>query len=145
LEFSGPSSRQTSNVILVTAIARFSLVAIDCREPRFLAGFYSAITGWDVHPESTDSWVELLGDRGATIAFQLAPDHVPPVWPSAEHPQQAHLDFDVSDLDMGEQQVLAIGARKAEVQPGETFRVFLDPAGHPFCLVLDPEMRPEAG
>jgi hypothetical protein len=32
--------------------------------------------------------------------------------------------------------VLTIGARKAEVQPGETFRVFLDPVGHPFCLVL---------
>jgi hypothetical protein len=32
--------------------------------------------------------------------------------------------------------VLALGAKKAEFQPGTTFRVFLDPAGHPFCLVL---------
>ncbi|MEK6439682.1 VOC family protein [Pseudonocardia sp. T1-2H] len=31
--------------------------------------------------------------------------------------------------------MLTIGARKAEVQPGETFQVFLDPVGHPFCLV----------
>jgi len=31
----------------------------------------------------------------------------------------------------------ALAARKAEVQPGTSFRVFLDPAGHPFCLVLD--------
>jgi hypothetical protein len=30
--------------------------------------------------------------------------------------------------------VLARGATKADVQPGTTFRVFLDPAGHPFCL-----------
>ena len=30
-----------------------------------------------------------------------------------------------------EEQVLAIGARKHEHQPGTTFRVFLDPAGHP--------------
>jgi hypothetical protein len=28
-----------------------------------------------------------------------------------------------------------VGARKATEQPGETFRVFIDPAGHPFCLV----------
>ena len=31
--------------------------------------------------------------------------------------------------------MLDVGARKAETQPGESFRVFLDPAGHPFCLV----------
>jgi hypothetical protein len=63
------------------------------------------------------------------------------VWPSAEHPQQAHLDFDVVDLDVAEQQVLALGARKTDVQPGQYFRVFLDPAGHPFCLVLDEDAR----
>jgi len=52
------------------------------------------------------------------------------------HPQQLHLDLEVADLDAGEAAVVALGARKHEVQPGETFRVFLDPAGHPFCLVL---------
>lgn len=116
-------------------IARFSLVALDCPDPRALAGFYSAITGWPV--DDGDRWVELRSDGGATIAFQHAPDHRPPVWPSAEQPQQAHLDFDVDDLDVGEARVLELGARKAEVQPGgESFRVYLDPAGHPFCLVL---------
>jgi hypothetical protein len=32
--------------------------------------------------------------------------------------------------------VLALGAEKAEFQPHPGFRVYLDPAGHPFCLVL---------
>jgi catechol 2,3-dioxygenase-like lactoylglutathione lyase family enzyme len=115
-------------------IARFSLVALDCPDPRGLAGFYARITGWEV--DDGDDWVELRSDVGATIAFQRAPDHQPPVWPSTDRPQQAHLDFDVADLDAAEEQVLAIGATKAEVQPGESFRVYLDPAGHPFCLVL---------
>ena len=115
------------------AIARLSLFALDCPDPQKLAAFYGAITGWEVASDSGD-WVKLKSDGGATLAFQLAPDHQPPVWPSADHPQQAHLDFDVSDLDKGEAQVLALGARKAEVQPGTDFRVFLDPAGHPFCL-----------
>ncbi len=35
--------------------------------------------------------------------------------------------------------MLAVGARKHPHQPGTTFRVFLDPAGHPFCLCLQPE------
>jgi len=33
-------------------------------------------------------------------------------------------------------QVLDLGATKAEVQPDPGFRVYLDPAGHPFCFVL---------
>jgi hypothetical protein len=32
--------------------------------------------------------------------------------------------------------VLSLGATKADFQPGDTFRVYLDPVGHPFCLVL---------
>ncbi len=119
----------------MTGIARFSLVALDCRDPKRMAEFYGALTGWEVARDDGD-WVQLRSDGGATLAFQLAPDHEPPVWPSAEHPQQLHLDFDVADLDASEAQVLALGARKAEFQPDPGFRVFLDPAGHPFCLVL---------
>jgi len=110
-------------------------VALDCRDPRALATFYSAITGCEIE-NGDDDWVQLRSDGEVALAFQLAPDHVPPAWPSAERPQQAHLDFDVEDLDAAEQRVLAVGARKAELQPHSSFRVFLDPAGHPFCLVL---------
>ena len=119
-----------------TGIATFSSVALDCREPLVLAEFYSALTGAPI-ARADDDWVELAATAGgASIAFQLAPGHVPPQWPGEEHPQQIHLDFDVPDLDVAEEQVLAIGARKHEVQPGTTFRVYLDPAGHPFCLCL---------
>ncbi len=125
----------------MTAIARFSLVALDCPDHRLLARFYSDITGWEIEPptddDSTeDDWVQLRapGD-GPTLAFQRVPDHRPPVWPGNEHPQQAHLDFDVPDLDAAEARLLAIGARRHELQPSENWRVYLDPAGHPFCLV----------
>ncbi|MCW0212204.1 MAG: VOC family protein [Pseudonocardia sp.] len=123
----------------MTAIANLQLVALDCPDPLGLARFYSSITGWPVAPEdpAEADWVELDAGEGAvTIAFQQVTDFSPPVWPGSEHPQQLHLDFTVPDLDEGEREVLAIGARKAVVQPGETFRVYLDPAGHPFCLVL---------
>ena len=117
-------------------IGRLTVFALDCRNPQELAAFYSAITGWKVDRDGGD-WVQLRSDGGATLAFQLAADHEPPVWPSGDHPQQAHLDFDVDDLDIGESKVTAVGARKAAWQPEPAaFRVFLDPAGHPFCLVL---------
>jgi hypothetical protein len=47
-----------------------------------------------------------------------------------------HLDLSVPDLDAGEMAVLRVGAVKHAHQPApDEFRVFLDPAGHPFCLV----------
>lgn len=120
----------------MAGIARFSLVALDCPDPEALARFYSELTGWEADGEG--EWVQLYGaGGGATIAFQrVADDYRPPDWPGQQQPQQIHLDFDVPDLDEGERRVLAIGARKAEHQPGgDEFRVYLDPAGHPFCLV----------
>jgi len=119
----------------MSAIATFSAVALDCREPRKVAEFYSAVLDVPIGRDEPD-WVQLEPIGGVLLAFQHAPDHVPPQWPSAEHPQQMHLDLDVPDLDAAEEAVLALGARKHEHQPGKTFRVFLDPAGHPFCLCL---------
>jgi predicted enzyme related to lactoylglutathione lyase len=118
-------------------IGRFSVVALDCPDPHSLARFYGAITGWSLDDDDPDGdWAQLVSNGGATIAFQQVADYRPPVWPTTEHPQQAHIDFDVADLDTAEEAVLELGAKKAEFQPGTTFRVFLDPAGHPFCLVL---------
>ena len=120
-----------------TRIATFALFALDCPEPLALARFYSAITGWPVEPPSGEHWVQLdTGGAGATLAFQRVEGFRAPHWPGQEHPQQAHPDFDVPDLDEGERAVLTLGARKHEVQPmPESFRVVLDPVGHPFCLV----------
>lgn len=120
---------------MTTPIARYSLVAIDCPEPLTLARFYAGITGWEVEPVRDEDWVQLVSPTGATIAFQLVDGYTAPEWPGQAHPQQMHLDFDVPDLDEGERRVLELGAVKAEYQPGTSFRVFLDPAGHPFCLV----------
>ena len=117
-------------------IARFALVALDCPDPRALAAFYQSITGGEINESTaTDEWVRLQTGAGADIGFQRDPGYEPPEWPHGT-PQQAHLDFDVPDLDEGERLVLLLGAAKAETQPHpDEWRVFLDPAGHPFCLV----------
>jgi catechol 2,3-dioxygenase-like lactoylglutathione lyase family enzyme len=128
-----------SENVLGAGIARFGVVALDCADPSALAHFYSALTGWAAdRPYDSDVWIQLdpPDGHGAALAFQKVAGYRPPQWPGQEVPQQLHIDFEVPDLDAGEQQVLAIGARKHEVQPApQNFRVFLDPAGHPFCLV----------
>ena len=120
----------------MSGIARLVWTAIDCRHPRELAAFYSAVTGWPIDDDADDDWVALVSDQGATITFQRVDGYRAPEWPGQAHPQQEHLDFEVDDLDVGEKAVLAIGARKHEVQPGTDFRVYLDPDDHPFCLIL---------
>ena len=119
----------------------FMLVALDCPDPVALAHFYAELTGWTMEeygdtPIEEIQWIEIHKEGQPAIAFQRAANYVAPTWPEGPVPQQLHLDFDVSDLDEGEAFVLGLGATKAAFQPGETFRVYLDPVGHPFCLVL---------
>jgi hypothetical protein len=45
-----------------------------------------------------------------------------------------HLDIEVDELDTAGAHAVAAGAVLAEYQPQEKVRVYLDPAGHPFCL-----------
>ncbi|MFC4112133.1 VOC family protein [Nonomuraea zeae] len=120
-------------------IAQLRSIVFDCPDPKALAGFYADLLGWPV-TFAEDDWA-VVADSGSSsrLAFQLAPDHVPPVWPDPERPQQIHLDLTVGDLDAAEAEAIKIGAVKHEHQPSEkdSFRVFLDPAGHPFCLCRD--------
>ena len=126
--------------------------AIDCSDPINLANFYSSITGLkvDVLTENTDSnivWVELKDNQGIPkLAFQKVANYKAPTWPEGPIPQQLHLDFAVKDLDETEIELLKIGAVKTEFQPGSPktndysteFRVYLDPEGHPFCIIHRP-------
>lgn len=115
------------------AIARSPSIVIDCSDPTVLAKFYGALLDWRI--DLSSDWAEVRSDDGC-ISFQQVEGYAPPKWPSQEMPQQMHLDVIVDDLDDAEAQVIALGATKHEHQPGTTFRVFLDPEGHPFCLCV---------
>ena len=117
------------------AIARFPAFVLDCPDPEKLATFYGALLDWPV--STREGWAEIRAEYGDCIGFQQVDGYTPPQWPGQDVPQQMHLDVNVDDLDQAEQAVLGLGATKAEHQPGTTFRVFLDPAGHPFCLCVD--------
>ncbi len=131
-------------------LPRLQLFALDCPDPVALAVFYSRVTGLEVEPlgdftPEEVTWIELLNGSGPTLAFQKIEGFVAPTWPEGPVPQQAHLDFVVPDLDEGESHVLSVGATKDAHQPGETFRVYRDPVGHPFCLVRAPHQATTSG
>ncbi|MGW0807212.1 VOC family protein [Nonomuraea sp. NPDC002799] len=117
------------------AIARLPSIVIDCPDPGALAAFYGAMLDWKV--EISSDWADIRADNGQCVSFQQVDPYTPPNWPAQEVPQQMHFDVIVDDLDAAEAAVLALGATKHEHQPGTSFRVLLDPAGHPFCLCVN--------
>ena len=123
------------------------LVVLDCPDALTLGRFYAEVLGWELEDGSDRDWVTLAPPGGGvtsqnrggrtSLAFQRIEDWVAPTWPGGAHPQQFHLDLTVGDIAAAEPAVLAAGARVHDHQPSETggFRVYVDPAGHPFCLV----------
>ena len=126
---------------------------LDCREPRRLADFYRDLVGYeyrsgDETPTDGEDWLVLkptAGDHG--LAFQLNPEHVPPVWtPEPDRPgdqqMMVHLDMGVSDVASLEAQrlrVLSLGGAvlyDRSDDDEEPLYVFADPAGHPFCIFV---------
>jgi catechol 2,3-dioxygenase-like lactoylglutathione lyase family enzyme len=115
-------------------IGRWHGLVIDCPDPKSLASFYESLLGM-MRVQDSPSWV-VIGDAPDRpgIAFQAAPEYNSPTWPSPASEQQMHLDVRVEDLDTAEAQALELGAER--VGGGDAnFRVYRDPAGHPFCLV----------
>jgi catechol 2,3-dioxygenase-like lactoylglutathione lyase family enzyme len=117
---------------------RMSLTAVvlDSPDARQLAAFYRRLLGWPTGTDEPD-WVTLRAPGGgAGLSFQTELAYVMPVWPADHDAQQMmmHLDIEVDDLEAAGEHAVAAGASLAEFQPQDDVRVYLDPAGHPFCL-----------
>jgi catechol 2,3-dioxygenase-like lactoylglutathione lyase family enzyme len=119
--------------------AKLSGVVLDTTDAPALADFYRRLLGWTVRDDSGPTWVVLdPPDGGTHLSFQGEPLYRPPTWPSDADQQQmmVHLDFRVDDLAAAQTEAVAAGATLADFQPQDDVRVFLDPAGHPFCFFV---------
>ena len=121
-------------------VGRLDTVVLDCPDPRALAEFFAGLLGQDIADDGDDSWQSLSGDgAGVSLGFQRAANYVAPRWPDGP-PQQLHLDLTVGDFVIAHEQALALGATPLlpttapEPDQPSGFRVYADPAGHPFCL-----------
>ena len=117
---------------------RFDLsgVVLDSTDARALADFYHRLLGWPIRTDEP-GWVTLRPPNGGPgLSFASEPLYRQPVWPSTTTHQQmmVHLDIEVDDLTAAGAHAVAQGATLAGFQPQEHVRVYLDPAGHPFCL-----------
>jgi hypothetical protein len=127
------------------AVARMAMVSLDCAEPVPLAEFWAALLDGEMIGSSDDVRAVLTGT--VMIAAIRVPDYRPPVWPDGDPPKHIHLDLAVRDLDEAAAEATRLGATRAGDQPQpDQWLVFLDPAGHPFCLTANiPFDLPGAG
>lgn len=115
-------------------------IALDCTDAKKLSDFYSKLLGWKktiVEP----NWVLIRDPTGGTgLSFQSDQIYVKPKWPEEPEYQQKmiHIDFLVEDLEAATKHAFECGAMLAPTQFLDGVRVFFDPAGHPFCLFVDP-------
>lgn len=126
--------------------------AIDARDCRALAEFYRQLLGLhyrageepptDGTPDDAD-WLVLLDDaEQRVLTVQQKRDTTPPTWPAEDVPMQMHMDFrvpTVAELERHRARALELGAtvlHDRSADGGEPLYVLADPAGHPFCLLV---------
>jgi catechol 2,3-dioxygenase-like lactoylglutathione lyase family enzyme len=132
---------------MTESVGRLLGVVFECADPAEQGRFWEAVLGYTRHHDRPE-WVTIADPMDTTrrLSFQGVEDHVAPTWPERDRPQQAHVDLLVADLDEADARVVALGARRLTVDgvvhDDESFRVYADPAGHPFCLIVqaDPDL-----
>ena len=114
---------------------RRQIIVFDAADLAAESTFWAGLLGGTVAAD--DDWHSVIVDGEWRLGVQLAPDHVRPEWPDGT-PQQIHLDLWVDDLQAAHEEALALGATLLkpadDLDAGEGFQVYADPAGHPFCL-----------
>ncbi|MCU1458011.1 MAG: hypothetical protein JWL73_2103 [Actinomycetia bacterium] len=114
-------------------------VIFDAEDPEKLAAFWQAVLGVGV-AKRVPGWIALEpGRTGVLLAFQPVDEERPKTI-------KVRLDIVVEELEHTTEQVVALGATLVDVvhfKPGEEHRVFTDPEGNQFNLVLpEPEAEP---
>ena len=123
-----------------------SPMLLNGKEGRYeLAAFYGDLLGMQVINEG---WLLIAERPESKLVLALDgdgwEDQRPPRWPDPEYPQQMHLDILAPDMEATAERVTGMGATL--LRDNSDFRVYADPAGHPFCLYPDhSSARPMVG
>jgi len=115
-------------------MTKLALLTLDCAEVTPVADFWKAALGYTQLAGDGENYAMLGNGAGPAIGFGKVEGYQPPGWPNEHGSKQFHLDLAADDVEAETERLVGLGATPAEPQPGETWRVLLDPAGHPFCV-----------
>ena len=114
--------------------ATLKMVTLDCADPGPVSAFYTELLGLSVAYSDENAVMLVDASGGPALGFGRVENYEAPAWPNPNGSKQFHLDLAVADLAAAEARCLELGATLADPQPGDTWRVIIDPAGHPICL-----------
>lgn len=136
------------------AVPRLHQVVLDTTDARASAEFWRRLLGLVYRqgheppaagePDTAGSdWLNLRHPDGRpALAFQHV-DRLPrATWPEQHVPQQLHLDLSVGspgELDAVHARVMHLGGAlllDRSQDASEPLRVYADPSGHPFCVLV---------
>lgn len=121
----------TADDTTAAPVATLAMVTLDAPNAAILGEFYSSVLDWPI--AYTDENYAMLTGPSHALGIGTIPDYQRPSWPDDGH-KQFHLDLAADDIQAAADRCVELGATRAEPQPGETWVVLLDPAGHPFCI-----------
>ena len=123
------------------AVGKLTQLILECDNAEQLARFWQEVLALP-EPEGDSNWLTLQWEPVGRFSFHRVVGYRPPAWPGEHGEQQVHLDLLVDDLHAANLAVEKAGARPLTdvLDPGpKAWRIYADPAGHPFCLVSVPE------
>ena len=114
-----------------------TVVVFDALDLETESAFWAAIFKGQVARD--DEWHTVFDQSGEwRVGIDLNPTYVRPEWPRGVQQQQVHLNLQVEDPYAAHEELIALGATVLEpektFEAPEGFRVYADPAGHPFCI-----------
>lgn len=133
---------------------RWCQVVLDTTDARRTAEFWRQLLGLVYRPghepppagepdPAGSDWLNLFERDGTPrLAFQQVPSLPRTTWPDPDVPQQLHLDLtvdSVAELAAVHGRILALGGQlryDRSDDPDEPLRVYVDPAGHTFCVFV---------
>lgn len=122
-------------------MGKLTQLILECDNAEQLARFWQEVLALP-EPEGDSNWLTLRWEPVGRFSFHRVAGYRPPAWPGEHGEQQVHLDLLVDDLHAANLAVEKAGARPLTdvLDPGpKAWRIYADPAGHPFCLVSVPE------
>ncbi len=123
------------------AVGRLTQLVLECDDAELLARFWQKVLDLP-EPEGDSEWLTLRWEPVGRFSFHRVAGYRPPSWPGEGGEQHVHFDLLVDDLSDAGVSVEMAGARPLTevMNPGpKAWRIYADPAGHPFCLVSVPE------
>lgn len=121
--------------------SKFTELAIDCHDVRWVAGFWCAVLGYEIREE--DAYGISIGTPELTEGKQQ-PGPIPPMLTFFRVPEsktvknRLHIDVNPTDRDRDAEveRLLGLGASHADVGQGEqSWVVLADPEGNEFCVL----------